>query len=127
MAEGELPPWDDNRELFNLHRELHHYTSREGLKGILQTNSLWATHFSDLSDSSELFVLKQPFGPDSHQRLGKKGVVVPPQLYTPKVVGPIFHDLANFHTHRKEIRRERLAELRLYLARILIERSTFHV
>lgn len=64
MTEGELPPWDDNRELLNLHKELHHYTSREGLKGILQTNSLWATHFSNLSDSSELFVLKEPFEVD---------------------------------------------------------------
>lgn len=69
MAEGELPPWDDNRELVNLHREFHHYTSREGLKGILQTNSIWATHFSSLSDSSELFVLKQPFEVDLSQAI----------------------------------------------------------
>ena len=31
-----------------------------GLKGILQTNTLWATHFSKLSDASEIMLLSEP-------------------------------------------------------------------
>ena len=42
------------------HPELHHYTTFDGLVGITQNNSLWATHFSQLNDTSELNVLKQP-------------------------------------------------------------------
>ena len=42
------------------HPELHHYTTFDGLVGITQNNNLWATHFSQLNDTSELNVLKQP-------------------------------------------------------------------
>lgn len=34
-------------------QELHHYTSLAGLKGIFETQTLWATHFSSMNDSSE--------------------------------------------------------------------------
>ena len=56
----ELPPWTTNRKLVETHPELHHYTTRGGLEGILNTNTLWATHFSNLSDSSEIMLLKEP-------------------------------------------------------------------
>lgn len=56
----ELPPWTDNKALIERHPELHHYTDRNGLEGILKTNTLWATHFSNLSDSSEIVLLKEP-------------------------------------------------------------------
>ncbi len=53
-------PWTTNRTLVEKHPELHHYTTRAGLEGIWTTNSLWATHFSRLSDSSEIVLLKDP-------------------------------------------------------------------
>lgn len=34
---------------------LSHYTNRQGLEGILKTETIWATHFLDLNDSSEYF------------------------------------------------------------------------
>src|SRR5690349_15623656 len=34
--------------------ELFHYTTVEGFIGICRSNSLWATHWSDLNDRSEL-------------------------------------------------------------------------
>ena len=39
------------------HPELFHYTRMDGLRGILETNRLWATHASHLNDSSELMLL----------------------------------------------------------------------
>ena len=56
----ELPPWTDNGPLIERHPELHHYTTREGIAGIWKTNTLWATHFSHLSDSSEIVLLRNP-------------------------------------------------------------------
>jgi hypothetical protein len=53
-------PWTANSKLVAAHPELHHYTNRLGLEGILKTNTLWATHFSNLSDSSEIVLLKEP-------------------------------------------------------------------
>jgi hypothetical protein len=42
------------------HPELHHYTTFAGLKGIAESNTLWATHFLDLNDSREVFLLEEP-------------------------------------------------------------------
>lgn len=40
------------------HPELHHYTDWKGLQGIVRTRSLWATHYQDLNDYSEMDQLK---------------------------------------------------------------------
>ena len=42
------------------HQELFHYTGRDVLKHIVRCNTIWATHFRDLSDSKEITVLKEP-------------------------------------------------------------------
>ncbi|MCX2944386.1 hypothetical protein ORG37_14910 [Rahnella perminowiae] len=34
--------------------KIFHYTDLNGLKGIIESGSLWATHFSFLNDSNEL-------------------------------------------------------------------------
>ncbi len=34
--------------------KIYHYTDLNGLKGITESGSLWATHFSFLNDSNEL-------------------------------------------------------------------------
>ena len=39
------------------HEELFHYTSISALRGILETNSLWATEANHLNDSSELTLM----------------------------------------------------------------------
>jgi len=59
-SEHTLSPWTVNVALIHKHPELHHYTSRGGLEGIWTTNTLWATHFSSLSDSSEVLLLTTP-------------------------------------------------------------------
>lgn len=41
------------------HKEIYHYTNLEGLKGILTTQSLWATNYSSLNDSTELMHSKK--------------------------------------------------------------------
>jgi hypothetical protein len=42
------------------HPELHHYTDFKGLRGIVETNTLWATHFDHLNDKMEVMLLKKP-------------------------------------------------------------------
>jgi hypothetical protein len=42
------------------HPFLYHYTSQDGLKGILGSNSLWATYFADLNDSQEIHEVRTP-------------------------------------------------------------------
>jgi hypothetical protein len=42
------------------HPELHHYTNFNGLRGIVESNTLWATHFAHLNDESEVMLLRQP-------------------------------------------------------------------
>jgi len=46
-----------------VYKKLYHYTTWEGLKGILQTQSLWATHYKFLNDYSELTLIKKELVP----------------------------------------------------------------
>lgn len=41
-----------------VYKKLYHYTTWEGLKGILQTQSLWATNYKFLNDYSEIVLLR---------------------------------------------------------------------
>lgn len=41
-------------EVYDAHRFLHHYTDLPGLQGILESRTLWATHYKDLNDFSEV-------------------------------------------------------------------------
>lgn len=43
------------------HPELHHYTNRAGLKGIYDSQSLWATSFECLNDPTEFLYAKEFF------------------------------------------------------------------
>jgi TRAP-type C4-dicarboxylate transport system substrate-binding protein len=42
------------------HPYLHHYTTEAGLRGIVDSNSLWATYFADLNDSKEIHEVRVP-------------------------------------------------------------------
>jgi hypothetical protein len=53
------------------HPELHHYTTYAGLKGIFESNTLWATHFADLNDTAELTILREPLISAVAARLSK--------------------------------------------------------
>jgi hypothetical protein len=46
--------------LLAAHPELHHYTRYSGLKGIVETNTLRATHYRKLNDTMEVVLLRQP-------------------------------------------------------------------
>jgi hypothetical protein len=49
-----------NAKLLAEHPELHHYTKYAGLKGIIETNVLRATHYRNLNDTMEISLLRQP-------------------------------------------------------------------
>jgi hypothetical protein len=49
-----------DRSVLSEHAELHHYTTYAAVKGIYETNTLWATHFSDLNDATEVTHLQAP-------------------------------------------------------------------
>ena len=49
--------------------ELHHYTSYAGLSGILESQTIWATHFFHLNDSSEVSLLRNPLTEAVKRRL----------------------------------------------------------
>jgi hypothetical protein len=60
-----LPPTQSHLSLappgfLESHPELHHYTSFCGLKGVVESRSLWATHYRHLNDSSEVTLLEAP-------------------------------------------------------------------
>jgi hypothetical protein len=40
--------------------ELHHYTDHGGLRGIVSSNTMWATHYGDLNDRAEIVQLRGP-------------------------------------------------------------------
>lgn len=46
------------------HPELHHYTDEAGLRGIVASNTLRATHFLDLNDSTEISHLGEKLVPE---------------------------------------------------------------
>lgn len=46
-------------EVYESHRELFHYTNWKGLKGIVSSQQLWATHFRHLNDATEVEHLKE--------------------------------------------------------------------
>lgn len=45
---------DNPSRLVREHPELFHYTTLEGLRGILESQTLWATHYRFLNDSTEI-------------------------------------------------------------------------
>lgn len=45
-------------EVHEVHKHLYHYTNFDGLRGILESQTLWATHFKGLNDSSEILLLR---------------------------------------------------------------------
>jgi hypothetical protein len=44
----------NNRPIHEVHPKLFHYTSEDGLAGILRSQSLWGTHWQYLNDAGEL-------------------------------------------------------------------------
>jgi hypothetical protein len=45
-------------EVWEEHDEVYHYTTLSGLKGILETQTLHATHFAFLNDSNEIYQIR---------------------------------------------------------------------
>jgi hypothetical protein len=54
IAPGEIT----TDEFAKSHPELHHYTTLDGFVGIVGSNTLWATHYQDLNDTTELVHLR---------------------------------------------------------------------
>ncbi len=46
--------------LIEKHPELFHYTTPAGFDAITASQELWATHFKDLNDTSEVYLLREP-------------------------------------------------------------------
>ena len=68
MEEAEIPLDKD----FHKDERLFHYTSAEGLYGILDSECLWATHFKFLNDSSEFFAARKWLLDFVHRAIHKK-------------------------------------------------------
>lgn len=48
----------DVERIIQLHPELYHYTGADGLKGIIESNSFWATYFPQMNDAQEIHHLR---------------------------------------------------------------------
>ena len=46
------------KSIAEVHPELFHYTGAEGLKGIIGSQTLWATHYSYMNDRQEITEFK---------------------------------------------------------------------
>lgn len=64
------------QKVSEVYEKLYHYTTWVGLKGILQTQSLWATNYRFLNDYSELVLFRDklvslihPFGLEGYKKL----------------------------------------------------------
>ncbi|MER0171630.1 MAG: hypothetical protein DU489_13715 [Nitrosomonas sp.] len=42
------------KSLAEVHPELFHYTNAKGLMGIIESQSIWATHYAYVNDSEEI-------------------------------------------------------------------------
>jgi hypothetical protein len=57
------------QRIVKAHSELHHYTGAAGLKGIVESNSMWATYFADMNDAQEIHTLRVPLVDELAKRL----------------------------------------------------------
>jgi hypothetical protein len=57
------------QRIVKAHSELHHYTGAVGLKGIVESNSMWATYFADMNDAQEIHTLRVPLVDELAKRL----------------------------------------------------------
>src|SRR4051794_6267333 len=57
------------QRIVKTHKELHHYTGAVGLKGIVESNSMWATYFADMNDAQEIHSLRVPLVNELAKRL----------------------------------------------------------
>lgn len=48
------------QQIWEKHQLLYHYTTASGLKGILESQTLWATHYKHLNDTTEIEHLRRP-------------------------------------------------------------------
>lgn len=61
MPEKRAPQERKPIPLHETHPELHHYTDEGGLRGIVESNSLWGTYFAHLNDTTEIHRLRETF------------------------------------------------------------------
>lgn len=52
----------DEQEIYDKHPELFHYTSIDGVAGILTSQTIWSTHYKFLNDTSELQLMRFELG-----------------------------------------------------------------
>ena len=71
---------------------LYHYTTQEGLYGILKTQCLWATHYKFLNDTSELVLHKDDFLKylDSKNKENKKEIIKEYEIRLNNLIENIF-------------------------------------
>jgi len=71
-VEAQTSKQDDSRQqVIKSHPELYHYTNAAGLKGIVESNSFWATYFGDLNDAQEIHALRVPLVDELAERLNR--------------------------------------------------------
>ena len=67
------------QKISEVYEKLYHYTTWDGLIGILQTQSLWATHYKFLNDYSEIVLFRDklislilPYVREAYEKLIKQ-------------------------------------------------------
>lgn len=84
----QFPPWISDFP------KVAHYTTFEGLRGILSTKQLWATHYQFLNDTSEMEHGKKHIGKIWQQQCDKVGLSSPNEawwkVFTPNDDHPEF-------------------------------------
>jgi hypothetical protein len=67
---SETGPTNGDRDiLLRTHPQLYHYTNEDGLRGIIKSNSFWATYYRNMNDANEIYELRSPLVAELARRL----------------------------------------------------------
>jgi hypothetical protein len=69
MSSKTGPANGDRDILLRKHPRLYHYTNEDGLRGIVKSNSLWATYYRNMNDANEIYELRSPLVAELVRRL----------------------------------------------------------
>lgn len=84
----------------DVYEKLYHYTTWDGLLGILKTQTLWATHYRFLNDYSEIVLFRDklvslilPYVSEAYEKLIKKSLLIGQRIHQQGGLGQIVqHD-----------------------------------
>jgi len=85
----------------DIYEKLYHYTTWDGLLGILKTQTLWATHYRFLNDYSEIVLFRDklvslilPYVREAYEKLVKQSPYIEQQITQKGGLGQVSQDVA---------------------------------